>query len=111
VFQLADRLVMEVYRLSKGFPDDERFGLVSQVRRASVSTVVNIVEGCAREKDGEYRNFLNIACGSASEVRYLLDLSRRLGYLSQGEFDAVEDPSDELVRSLQNLIASLRPAA
>jgi four helix bundle protein len=111
VFHLADRLVIEVYRLSRSFPDNERFGLVSQLRRASVSTAVNIVEGSAREKDGEYRNFLNIACGSACEVRYLLDLSHRLGYLSRPDFDSITDPSDELVRSLKNLIASLRPAA
>jgi four helix bundle protein len=57
---------------------------VSQLRRASVSAVVNIVEGCARDPDREYRQFLNIACGSASELRYLLNLSHRLGLLSAG---------------------------
>ncbi len=109
VFHLADGLVLDVYRVSTMFPDDERFGLVSQLRRASVSSVVNIVEGSAREQDGEYRQFVNIACGSAAEVRYLLDLSCRLGYLSLQDFTPIERKSDELVRSLKKLVASLRP--
>ena len=108
VFHLADRVVIDIYRVSGAFPPEERYGLVAQLRRASVSTAVNIVEGSARLPEGEYVQFLNIALGSASEVRSLLELSTRLGYLQgQGVAD-ISDRSDELVRSLKNLVGSYR---
>ena len=109
VFHLADRQVLNVYRVCAAFPAAERFGLVSQLRRASVSAAVNIVEGTARESEGEYVHFLNIALGSATEVRYLLDLSCRLGYVGFTESAPVVDASDELVRSLQHLDRKLPP--
>ena len=73
---MADRLVVEVYRASSGFPASERYGLQGQLRKA-VSSAVNIVEGSARHADGEYLHFLNIALASAAETRYLCDLSAR----------------------------------
>src|SRR5207237_5068760 len=82
VFNLADRAVIDVYPTTSDLPDGERFGLVTQIRRAAVSVPCNIVEGCARRGQSEYLNFLNIALGSANEVRYLLGLSSRLEMLS-----------------------------
>ena len=67
VFTLADRLVVEVYRASSGFPASERYGLQGQLRKAAVSSAVNIVEGSARRTDGEYLHFLNIALASAAD--------------------------------------------
>src|SRR5262245_3413646 len=81
VFKKADSLVLDVYRISAHFPDDERFGLRAQVRRAAVSVATNIVEGAARHGTGEYVRFLNISLASARECAYLLDVSARLGYL------------------------------
>ena len=72
VFVLADGLVLDVYKCSREFPVAERYGLQSQVRRAAVSTVANIVEGSARLSTREYVSFLNIASGSATESCYLL---------------------------------------
>jgi four helix bundle protein len=103
VFQLSDELVLRVYELSRAFPSDERFGLTSQLRRDSVSVPCNIVEGSARRKNKDYARFLRIACGSATEARYLLSVVRRLGYLVKGPDLAVEDQYDELVRSLESL--------
>ena len=77
-FELADNFVLSVYRETKAWPNDERFGLTSQVRRASVSIASNIVEGCARESEREYLRFLEIAYSSAREVAYQLSLARRL---------------------------------
>jgi len=66
-FELADGLVMAVYQATRSFPKDELFGLTSQLRRAAVSVAANIVEGCARDGEKEYLNFLNLAFGSLRE--------------------------------------------
>src|SRR5688572_31917351 len=79
-FQLADHLTILVYRATAEFPREERFGLTSQLRRASVSVATNIVEGCARQTQRDYAHFLNIAAASAAEVRYLLSLATRLHF-------------------------------
>src|SRR5215467_8762265 len=77
VFKFADDLVLEVYKITSGFPAEERYGIQSQLRRAALSAAVNIVEGCARRTTREYAAFINIATGSAAESRYLVDLSIR----------------------------------
>jgi four helix bundle protein len=85
VFQLADALVLDVYRVTTDLPVAERFGLQAQLRRAAVSVAANIVEGSARRTEGEYVNFLNQANGSAAEVAYLLSVARRLDFLGEDE--------------------------
>ena len=77
-FELADKLAVEVYRLTKGFPTAEQFGLVSQMRRAAVSVASNIVEGCARNTEADYVHFLDMAFGSCRELEYQLSLAQRL---------------------------------
>jgi four helix bundle protein len=109
VFVLADGLVTKIYTITQQFPAAERFGLQSQLRRAAVSAACNIVEGCARRKTNEYLNFLNIAAGSASESRYLVELSCRLGFLSEEESLPVAAKYTELAARLGALINSLRP--
>ena len=78
VFEMADELVVAVSRTTATFPKEERFGLVSQLRRAAISAPTNIVEGCARRTTRDYVHFLEMALGSASELRYLLGVSHRL---------------------------------
>jgi four helix bundle protein len=109
VFVLADGLVPKIYTISQQFPAAERFGLQSQLRRSAVSAACNIVEGCARRSTGEYLNFLSIAAGSASEARYLVELSCRLGFLGDGESQAVSARYSELAAGLEALIQSLSP--
>ena len=87
VFQIADDLAVEIYRATKSFPNEERFGLQSQLRRAAVSSAANIVEGCARRTTKDYLNFISISLASSSEVRYLVDLSHRLGFISQENYE------------------------
>lgn len=108
VFDLADELVVEVYRATRGFPVEERYGLQAQLRRAAVSVPTNIVEGCARNSEKDYLHFVDVAIASASEVRYLLRLSGRLGILQKASEEALVRRYDDLIRSLQRLLSSLR---
>jgi len=111
VFILADELVIQIYHETRGFPQVERFGMQAQIRRAAVSVPCNIVEGCARRTQGEYVNFLHIALGSGSEVRYLADLAGRLGFLEQAASRALTEKYGDLVRGLQGLIDGFRRTA
>ena len=86
---MADKLTIEAYRVTSRFPACERYGLVSQIRRASVSIPTNIVEGSARSSEREYLRFLGIAFSSAREVGYLIDLSKRLGFVSGDDADTL----------------------
>ena len=90
VFDLTDRLAMEIYGATAEFPASEKFGLRSQIRRAAVSVPTNIVEGCARETNGELARFLDIAFGSIRELEYLLSLSHRLGYFDEDAYRQLE---------------------
>jgi len=108
VFMLADALVTQIYHETRGFPQIERFGLQAQIRRAAVSVPCNIVEGSARRSEGEYLNFLHIALGSASEVRYLADLAGRLGLLETKASRTLAERYGDLARGLQALIDGLR---
>ena len=84
-FQLADELVLMIYKITRLFPKEELFGLTSQMRRAAVSVPSNIVEGCARESQSEYLRFLEIAFGSLRELHYQFELSGKLGYLEYSQ--------------------------
>ena len=81
VWQRSHALTLEIYELTKSFPTEERFGLVSQLRRAAASVPTNITEGSKRQSNPDYARFLNIAEGSLAETEYLMLLSCDLGYL------------------------------
>ena len=107
-FGLADELVILVYKYTAAFPRDEMFGLTSQLRRAAVSAASNIVEGCARDSESEYLRFLDIAYGSAREVQYQLSIARRLGFLTDAEYQDVESQAKETSKVLNGLVRSIR---
>ncbi len=107
-FELADELVVLIYRVTAGFPKEEMYGLISQIRRAAVSVPSNIVEGCARDSQADYLRFLNIAFGSLRELHYQLDLSRRLGFLSNEDLSLIEPKVIETEKVLNGLIRSLK---
>ena len=81
VWQLSHSLVLDVYQISKGFPKEEQFNITSQLRRACASIPTNISEGCGRNSDKEFNQFLNIALGSASESECLIILSQDLNFI------------------------------
>jgi len=100
-FQLAHALVLYVYRATGSMPKDEQFAMRSQIRRAAVSVPTNIVEGRARRTQKEFVHFLNIALGSASELRYLLELAHELAFLQDSQ---IITDADAVVRTLAGLI-------
>ena len=84
VWELSHGLALEIYKVTGGFPAEERFGLTGQLRRAATSVATNIAEGSKRESARDYGHFLNIAEGSVAEVEELLMLSRDLGLVARG---------------------------
>ena len=90
VWQLSHSLTLEVYKITTEFPKEELYGLISQIRRASSSIPTNISEGCGRNSDKEFNQFLNIALGSANETEYLLILSKDLNYITNEKFETLE---------------------
>jgi len=108
VWTKAHKVTLAVYRISRHFPADERYGITSQLRRAASSIAANIAEGCGRRSDGDFHRFLQIARGSASELEYHLLLSRDLGMLSQPDFAFLEDMVVEIQRMLTGLTQTIR---
>ena len=100
VWQKAYALALDIYRVSIKFPKDERFGLVSQIRRAAVSIPANISEGYERNHRKEYVQFLFVSKGSLGEVETHLLLSKDLGYLSEVEYSVIENRRSETARLL-----------
>lgn len=107
----AHELALEIHRVTKGWPADERYGLVSQIRRAAFSVPANIVEGRARFGTRELLRFLRIAWGSLAEVGYALRYARDLGYLSSDGYDALEVRRAAVGRPLYGLLRSLTRSA
>jgi four helix bundle protein len=81
IWQLSHSLTLEIYKITSTFPKEEVYGVTSQIRRASASIPTNISEGCGRNSDKEFNQFLNIALGSSCETEYLLILSKDLNYI------------------------------
>ncbi len=108
VWRRAHALTLSVYKTTKAFPSDERFGLTSQLRRASASIAANLAEGCGRGGDADFARFAQIAMGSASEVEYHLLLAFDLGYLQKPSYLKLDDGTNEVKRMLVALLRTLR---
>ncbi len=109
VWQMAHRVTLDIYKLTASFPSDERFGLVSQLRRAASSIPTNLAEGCGRGSDQDFGRFVQIAMGSASEVEYMLLLAADLNYISQEGQRPLEQQTQSIKRMLASLLRTLRP--
>jgi len=95
--------VDEIYLLTRKFPDEEKFGLVAQLRRSSVSVASNIAEGSSRSSDKDFAHFLEIAYGSLMEAICQCMVAFRQGYLTEEEFDRLYSKAQELARMLSGL--------
>jgi len=106
VWQKSHNLVLHIYEITKYFPSEEKFGLVSQMRRAAVSLACNIVEGFRRKTVKDSLNFYNIAQGSLEELKYQLMLSLDLKLINQKEYSAITQETEEVSKILYGWINS-----
>ncbi len=108
VWNFAHELVLEIYKVTRKFPSDEKFGLTAQLRRAASSIPSNIAEGNGRKGTGEYIYFLYISRGSLNETRYFLLLSKDLEYLQKTKHDELIKILNRVELILMGLIRSLK---
>ncbi len=108
IWILSHQFTLKVYDLTNNFPQKETYGITSQIRRASVSIPTNISEGCGRDSDSEFNRFLTIALGSASEVEYLLILSKDLSFISEENFKQLATEINTIKRKIYTLKQKLK---
>jgi len=107
VWQESYALCLDMYRMTKGLPKEEKYGLSSQLRRAAVSIPSNIAEGYGRKTTQEYIQFLYVAYGSECELETQVQLCRDLEYIGQDVFDMVHKRIKSVERMLKALIGAL----
>ena len=104
----AHQLTLAVYKSTRGFPSEERYGLTSQIRRACASLPANLAEGCGRRSDGEMGRFIQIAMGSGAELSYHFLLAHDLGLIADAEYARLDSALNEVMRMLSSLAQKLR---
>ena len=105
VYQASRKMVLACYKLSNSLPDEERFGLIQQIRRASTSVSLNIAEGSSRKSDSERKRYYEISRGSIVEIDAILDLCSDLNYLTK---ENMQEAGDLIIRCFQMLSAMLK---
>jgi four helix bundle protein len=108
VWEKAHLLTLDVYRNTRRFPADERYGLTSQLRRSCSSVPANLAEGCARSTDLDFARFVNNAASSASETDYHLLLARDLSYFTEAMYQPLFAQITEVKRMLNSFKRALR---
>ncbi|HEX9805071.1 MAG TPA: four helix bundle protein [Candidatus Dojkabacteria bacterium] len=108
VWQKSIYLVKEIYKISKRFPDEERFGLTSQIRRSAVSIPSNIAEGRSRGSRKDFVRFLYVSLGSLSELETQLIIAKDLEFISSVEIEDIQNLIIELSKMLNRLITKLK---
>ena len=108
VWQKGMEIVTDVYALVKSFPDDERYGLSSQLKRAAISIPSNVAEGAGRRSEAEFRQFINISNGSSYEVETLLILAYQLGFTNEADTEQLLKKIEEIQKMNYALINKLK---
>ena len=108
IWVLGIKLSKEIYKLTEQFPDCEKFGITSQLKRASVSIPANIAEGAARQTDKEFLNFLHITRGSISEVDTLLVVCLELNYCKSADLEIIDKLLKEIYNKTNALIKRIK---
>ena len=100
----ADLLAHEIYRITISFPKRELYGITSQLRRAGLSVILNIIEGFARQSDGEFNHFCKIAFGSLKETKYLIDFCKTQNIIKTTDYEKLHSISEEVAKILWTII-------
>ena len=103
VWQKSHTFTVNLYKITNNFPSEEKYGLTNQIRRASLSIESNIAEGCGRSTSRELSRFLDIAQGSAYEVRCQLFVARDLGYIPIEQFELLDRKITEISKMINSL--------
>jgi four helix bundle protein len=107
VWQKSMALVTDIYRLSRMLPNEEQYGLISQLRRSAVSIPSNIAEGYGRKSTGDYIRFLQVAMGSVYELQTQWEICLNLDYIKAASFQDLYEKSREIERMLSSLISKI----
>jgi len=107
IWQKSMKLVTIIYEVTSRYPDSEKFGLSSQIRRAAVSVPANIAEGFGRKSSGDFKRFLNISMGSLFELQTELEISKNLSLINVDEFAEVYEFTREIERMMSSFIRTL----
>ncbi len=110
VWQRSVELVVAVHELTDNFPSEEKFGLISQMRKAAVSIPSNIAEGRRRGTRKDYLSFLRIAYGSGSELETQIEISKRLPKTSALDYKKVDNLLNEIMRMLHSMLKKMNPS-
>ncbi|MEM7227416.1 MAG: four helix bundle protein [Planctomycetota bacterium] len=110
VWQSSHKLTLLIYHLTRSFPDSERYGLSSQIRRSAISVESNIAEGCGRRSNADFARFLNIAFGSANECECQALIARDLGLIDHARYDLVNGLTTDVKRMLSGLLKRVAAA-
>jgi four helix bundle protein len=108
VWELSHKLTLEIYEITKAFPDSEKYQLITQMQRAAYSIPSNFSEGCGRASDKEFNRFLQICLGSAHELEYFILLGKDLGLVSLNDFESLTFKINEIKKKLYNLSKKLQ---
>ncbi|ACM93115.1 S23 ribosomal [Nautilia profundicola AmH] len=108
IWQNSHQLVLEIYRILNNFPKTEEYGIISQLKRAVVSVPINIVEGHSRNSNKDFLRFVYISRGSLEEVKYLMLLSKELGYIKHQEYANIENKLSEISYMINSFIKFLK---
>ena len=107
VWNLSHLLVIEIYKEVSHFPENEKYGIVSQIKRAAYSIPSNFSEGCGRGSDADFNRFIQIALGSAHEVEYFIILAQDLKYIAKQTSEKLQADVNIIKMKLYNLSLKL----
>lgn len=108
IWQKSISVAKNIYQLTASFPNEERFGLIAQMRRSSVSIASNIAEGAGRGTDKDFRRFLDISYGSLSELDTQLHIARMLEFCSMEDYENLKNEIQEIQKMIYSLIKTFR---
>ena len=108
VYKDTRNFITNIYKITKNFPSEEQFGLVSQLRRAAISIALNVAEGSDRGSDKEFNRFINMAKGSVNEVAAALDISLDNSYINENGYQSLLDQAESIIKQLSSFSKKLK---